>query len=365
MIKSIVINKYLSKEFIKVLVNTTLIFFFLGFVMNLFEEINFFKDLSVRGGIYLPLFLTSILVPSLLYNMLPFIVLISGILFFLKIKKTDEINALKMSGMSNFSIIIIPGFIAVMVGILFVALLNPVTSVLVEKYEIIKGGYDRDKQYLASITQNGIWIKEKDGTKSNIIRSSNLKNDNLMDITIYEFDKKNNFIKRIQAKSANINTTSWLLQNVSITNIDGEKILTNEDKYIYKSIYDLNKLKSLYSNLDTVSFWRIGSEIKILEERGYSTKEMETKLQKSFAFPFFLLSMVFLSGVFILGLTFKENNLMYIFITIITCVLVYFFNDFSAALGKTERLSVEIAVWMPILIIFIFSSVGLVYANQK
>ena len=36
---------------------------------------------------------------------------------------------------------------------------------------------------------------------------------------------------------------------------------------------------------------------------------METKLHKSLSFPFFLLSMVFLSGVFTLGTQFKENNL--------------------------------------------------------
>ena len=92
---------------------------------------------------------------------------------------------------------------------------------------------------------------------------------------------------------------------------------------------------------------------------------MKAKLHKSLAFPFFLLSMVFLSGVFTLGINFKENNITYVFITIISCILVYFFNDFSAALGKTEKLSIEIAVWMPILIIFIFSAMGMIYANQK
>ena len=117
--------------------------------------------------------------------------------------------------------------------------------------------------------------------------------------------------------------------------------------------------------MDTISFWDIKNEIKLLEERGYSTRQMETKLHKSLSFPFFLLAMVLLSGVFTLGAEFRENNISYIFITIIICVLVYFFNDFSAALGKTEKLSVEIAVWMPIVIIFIFSAVGVIYANQK
>ena len=121
----------------------------------------------------------------------------------------------------------------------------------------------------------------------------------------------------------------------------------------------------MYSNLDTISFWDIKNEIKLLEERGYSTKQMETKLHRSLSFPFFLLAMVLLSGVFTLAAKFRDNNTFYIFVTIIICVLVYFFNDFSAALGETEKLSIEVAVWMPIAIIFIFSAVGVIYANQK
>ena len=70
----------------------------------------------------------------------------------------------------------------------------------------------------------------------------------------------------------------------------------------------LIKIRHLYSNLDTISFWNIENQIQLLEERGYSTKEMETKLQRSFSFPFFLLAMVLLSGVVTLGIRFKENN---------------------------------------------------------
>jgi lipopolysaccharide export system permease protein len=130
-------------------------------------------------------------------------------------------------------------------------------------------------------------------------------------------------------------------------------------------MYDIKKIKSLYSNLDTISFWNLEEEIELLEERGYSTREMETKLHRSLAFPFFLLSMLLLSGVFTLGTNIKENNSTYIFIAIISSVIIYFFNDLSAVLGKTEKLPVTISVWMPILIIFIFGAVGVIHANQK
>ena len=162
-----------------------------------------------------------------------------------------------------------------------------------------------------------------------------------------------------------IRLSNWILKDARLIDIDGNIISENIDTFAYESLYDVQKIKSLYSNLDTISFWNLEKEISLLEDRGYSTREMKTKLQRSLAFPFFLLSMVLLSGVFILGTQIKENDFKYTFITILASVLIFYFNDFSAALGKTDKLPIEVSVWMPIVIIFIFSSVGLIHANQK
>ena len=84
MIRAFVINNCLAREFLKICLNISLFFFCLGFIVNLFEEINFFKDFDVQ--IDVPIMLSLLRVPSLFYNMFPFIILISGIWFFLKIK---------------------------------------------------------------------------------------------------------------------------------------------------------------------------------------------------------------------------------------------------------------------------------------
>jgi len=363
MIRSVVINKYLSKEFCKVIINTILIFCCLGFIMNLFEEINYFKDLDVK--IYLPILLSSLIVPGLLYNMLPFIVLISGIWFFLKIKKTDELTAMNVSGMSNLSVIIIPSILSIILGIFFVTALNPITSLLVKKYETVKGNYEKEQDYLATVTVNGIWIKER-GLKANyMIRASHLEKENLMEVTIYEFDKDNNFTRRIEADSANITSLKWVLKNIKVINSDGIVLTEPIENPYYFSMYDIKKIKSLYSNLDTISFWDLEHEIDLLKQRGYSTREMQVKLHKSLAFPFFLLSMVLLSAVFTVGVRYKDNNWTYVFLAVISSVLIFFFNDFSAALGRTDKLPIKLSVWMPIAIIFVFSLVGIIHANQK
>ena len=94
-------------------------------------------------------------------------------------KKTDETTAINISGMSNLSIILNPGLLSILVGIFFISCINPITSVLIKKYEGIKGGYERDKDYLAAITSNGIWIKEKNFQINNFIRSSSLNGNEL------------------------------------------------------------------------------------------------------------------------------------------------------------------------------------------
>ena len=71
MIRSFIINNYLAREFLKVIINSSLVFFALGFIINLFEEINFFKDFDV--GIDVPIMMSILFVPSLFYKMFPFI----------------------------------------------------------------------------------------------------------------------------------------------------------------------------------------------------------------------------------------------------------------------------------------------------
>ena len=363
MIRSFLLNKYLSKEFIKIVINVSIVFFCLGFIMNIFEEINFFKDFDVT--ISTPIILSFLFVPSLLNNFFPFVILISGIWFFLKVKKTNEQTSMNVSGISNLSIIIIPSILSIILGIFFVTALNPITSLLVKKYETVKGNYEKEQDYLATVTVNGIWIKEK-GLKANyMIRASHLEKENLMGVTIYEFDKDNNFTRRIEADSANITSLKWVLKNITVINSDGIMLTEPIKDPFYFSMYDIKKIKSLYSNLDTISFWDLEHEINLLKQRGYSTREMQVKLHRSLAFPFFLLSMVLLSSVFTVGARFKDNNWTYVFLAIISSVLIFFFNDFSAALGKTDKLPIELSVWMPIAIIFIFSFVGIIHANQK
>ena len=80
MIRSLILNKYVAKEFTKVVINITLLFFCFGFIINLFEEINLFKDHNVRITVPIILLNVFVTVVPLEYLLLFVFILNSSIL---------------------------------------------------------------------------------------------------------------------------------------------------------------------------------------------------------------------------------------------------------------------------------------------
>ena len=79
------------------------VFIAFAIFLDLFEEISFFKKHDVK--IFFPLQMSLLKVPSMLYEIFPFIFLISSILLFLFFLQSDELNLIKLAGVSNFRII--------------------------------------------------------------------------------------------------------------------------------------------------------------------------------------------------------------------------------------------------------------------
>ena len=93
-----VINQYLILNFFKIVINTILIFLALGIILNLFEEIEFFKNLNLSFS--LPFILSLSFVPTLIIDLLPFIIFLSSMFFFLQLKSSKDLLSIKVFGYS-------------------------------------------------------------------------------------------------------------------------------------------------------------------------------------------------------------------------------------------------------------------------
>ena len=92
-------EKYIIKKFLIKFLFISLIFFSLSIILNVLEEISFFKN--TESNFLVPYFLTLLNSPITLFEIFPFIFLISTQLLFYEIFKKDELILLKSSGLSN------------------------------------------------------------------------------------------------------------------------------------------------------------------------------------------------------------------------------------------------------------------------
>ena len=66
-------------------------------------------------------------------------------------------------------------------------------------------------------------------------------------------------------------------------------------------------------------------------------------------------------------LNIKHNNptIFYIILGILMSVIIYYINYFFSLLGKNGNMPIVLATWSPIIIINIFSLIGLIRINEK
>ena len=105
-------------------------------------------------------------------------------MFFIQLIDKDELQIFKYTGLNNIKIIKILGIYSFILGILFTIFFYNISSVLKNSYLLIKNSYTNDDKYLAVITENGLWIKDKIKNKINIINANKVDNQFLLDVSI-------------------------------------------------------------------------------------------------------------------------------------------------------------------------------------
>jgi len=156
--------------------------------------------------------------------LLPFIFLLTTQLFFISILKDNQFEIFKYSGVKNFNIIKIIGIFALILGFLLIIFFYNISSNLKNLYLSLKSPYTTDDKYLAVITKNGLWIKDKIDNKIIIINSKEIKNNFLINAFITEFNYDYEIIRNIQSEKIDIKENKWKIYDAKIYDKNNKNI---------------------------------------------------------------------------------------------------------------------------------------------
>ena len=352
--------KFITITFFKSLLFVLLIMFSLVFILNLLSELEFFKNESV--DLNFTLFMSLINSPILIFDLFPFIVLITTQLFFIKFFENKEIEIFKYSGLKNSKIIYILSILSIITGIFIITIFYNLSSNLKNIYLEIKSTYTTDGKYLAVITKNGLWIKDKIADKIIITNASAINQNFLKNVFITEFDENNNIIRNIKSDKIDILDNQWKIIDAKIFQENNQ---IKQEFFFLKTNFNLKRIQSLYSNLSALSFVELYELRENYKKLNSSTTEVDMYLLKLISYPVYLLLIALFSSVIMLnikqinGITFK------ILIGLFFSVIIYYLNNFSYVLGNTERIPIIFSILFPLLVLLSINSAMLYKINEK
>jgi len=354
-------ENYIIKLFLKKILSISLIFLSLVLILSVFDEISFFKDLDTN--FFFPFFITLLNAPTALFQIFPFIFLISTQFFFLDLINKNELELLKINGLNNLKIIKVLFLTSLILGVILVCFFYNFSSKLKFIYLDLKNNYSNDNKYLAVVTENGLWIKDEIDEKIYIVNATEIEGNYLKFVSINEFNKNFDLIQIYKSDKVNILNKEWIIFSPFISK-DNKTTEISENINI-KTHFDQEKINRLFRNLSALNMLELLKLNDDYKSLGYSTNEVVLHLNKLLSFPVYVSIMTILSSIMMLNIKRNKPKVFHVILGIFLSVLIYYFYFLFNILGETGKIPLIASVWLPLLMLTFFIFIGLVRVNEK
>tara|TARA_B100000686_G_scaffold336022_1_gene405370 strand:- start:261 stop:1358 length:1098 start_codon:yes stop_codon:yes gene_type:complete len=349
------LNLYLFRSFFYSFLITFVIFAFLIFIGDFIEQ--FRKATNKEIPIQIIFQLSSYNFLNLTVFTLPVVSFFSSLLAFLYLIRNSELIVVASSGVPIGRMLIAPIVLYILIGAFFVAALNPLMAVFEDKYSELEYEYINKVDKFASITKNGIWLKQFNANNnlSSVLFAKELKDEGetLSNFMILEYDKNGSFQGRLDGDTAKLNQGYWKMENVQVSPKFADSYF--KEKFDYQTNIRLEDISNSLSSPLSISFWRLGKFINFLENLGYSALDFKLHYYNLIFLPFLMVSLFILSASISNNL--KQNDKFFItfVVSFILIFFVYFISNLLDALGSSSQLDPLIAKGSMPIIVFLLS----------
>ncbi len=353
-------EKFLINLFNASFLKVFFIFFIVILISNILEQIEFFKSADLN--FFYLVFLSFLNSPSILFEILPFIFLLSTQVFFINLIDKKELEIFKYSGLNNLLIIKTISLYTFIVGLIAVIIFYNTSAILKNSYLSIKNKYSEDNKYLAVITENGLWIKDEINNSINITNANKVDDQFLLDVSITQFNDKFEILGIIQSNKVDISSNKWKLFNPIILKGNQKEVL-NEMKL--ESNFNLKKINSLFSNLSSLTMLELLDLRKSYISLNYSIIDIDSHLYSLGSYPIYLTLITIFAGIIMFNIGYQKNSFFKITLGIFLSVIIYYVNYFSIVLGTNEKIPLILSIFLPLIILTIINFTSIIKLNEK
>lgn len=295
-------------------------------------------------------FLSLMNVPESLYQILPLLMLLTGIALFLALARSSELVVVRAAGRSGLSFLFAPVAVAVLFGAFAVAFLNPLVAATSKTYDRLQ---TQGTDAVMSISSNGLWMRQGTADAQTVIRATrgNPDGSEINDVTFQTFATDGTPTERIEAQTARLVPGEWVLLNAKrwdLTQDNPELTATDAIEEI-RVATDLNqdRIRNSFGEPSSIAFWNLRSHIADLEKAGFSARSYRVWMQMELALPLLLAAMVLIAAGFTMRHARSGKTGQMVLLALMGGFAIFFLRNFAQVLGVNAQIPIALAAWGP------------------
>ncbi|MEM8878116.1 MAG: LPS export ABC transporter permease LptG [Pseudomonadota bacterium] len=316
----------------------------LVFVIECIENLR--RASNHDRGIDVVLMLSALRLPWLIEQVLPFAVLIGGIVAFLSLSRSHELTVARSIGMSAWQFVGMVAVMAAAIGLLTSMAFNPLAAGLLQTHsERFEQAFGDNSGRLSNK-----WLRQTADSGASVMRAGSVLASglDLRSVTVFVFDSQGRFIERLEADRAELRDQAWLLQGVWVI-APGEDPAFEPEKSLPTTL-SAEQITESFIDHDFVSFWDLPRQIEIARQSELNSARYQLQYQALLARPVFFVAMVMIAAVVSLRV-FRFGNISWMILSgIAGGFLLYVVMQIVGDLGATGFVHPVAAAWVPPLV---------------
>ncbi len=345
-----ILHRYFARRFLATFAGIAGIFFLIILFIDLVDQLRRFGGDDASFGQLLALTLLN--VPEAVYRIIPLIMILASIALFLSLARSSEMVVTRAAGRSALHALIAPVFVALGIGLICVAVFNPIVASTSKQSEARMDALRGNSSVLA-IGSNGLWLRQGGNDGQTVIRaqSANLDGTVLRDVTFLSYAPDGTPERRIEGRTATLLPGVWSLTEAKIWPIADTTIPENaaviSPSLTIPSTLTIEEIRDSFGTPSSIPIWELPAFIERLETAGFSAQRHLVWFHSEVALPVFLLAMVLIGASFTLRHQRGGRTGLMVLFAIILAFLVYFIRNFALVLGENGQLPAMLAAWAP------------------
>lgn len=331
----------------------------LTLLVSLFDFIELLRRAATRpdAGFAMVASIAGLRLPFVALQILPFAILLGGILAFWRLTRSSELVVARAAGVSAWGFLSGPVIVALLFGLIGTVAVSPLSSAMLARAERLDYAYLRASAGLTAIAGGRLWLRQADrgldpqgvailsGRPVASRPGERAGAFEMTDVSLWRLSANDRPLARVEAPRARLLPGRWVLED-SVT-FQADRAARPRETLAFPTDLTPDRIENSFASPDTLSFWALPGFIAVLEAAGFSAVRHQLHFQSLLALPVLAVAMALLAAGFSMRPSRRGGVAQMIAAGVSAGFALFVIDKITGEFGEAGTLPVELAAWAP------------------